>query len=145
VSRVLLDTSCLVAAACGWHEHHLATAEAITRLKRRHQMVLAAHGLVEAYAVLTRLPGNRRLPAAQALELLRANWAGAEVVSLSPTEYWKALSDSVAAGITGGRAYDALIAACAVKGRASQLLTWNVGHFQGLGLEGLEARSPADA
>lgn len=142
MARVLLDTSCVVAALCGWHEHHRATVEGLGRLQRRHRPILAAHGLVEAFAVLTRLPGNRRLPGALALELLRGNWAGVEVVHLSSVEHWRVLSDCVTAGLSGGRVYDALIAACAVKGRASLILTWNVPHFLSLGVEGVEVRSP---
>ena len=55
--RFLPDTSCLVAAVCWWHENHAATAQELARRARpREEMVMAAPALVEAYAVLTRLP-----------------------------------------------------------------------------------------
>src|SRR6184192_3362205 len=60
--RFLLDTSCLVAAVCSWHMHHEATAAEISRrLSRGEEPVMAAPALVEAYAVLTRLPAPHRL------------------------------------------------------------------------------------
>ena len=60
MARYLCDTSALVAAVSTWHERHDRTR---TELQRRtdagEELVLAAHSLVETYAVLTRLPGHR--------------------------------------------------------------------------------------
>ena len=70
-----LDTSCLIAAVCGWHEQHrVAAAEIGRRLDRGERLSVAAHALTEAYAVLTRLPAPHRLSPADAWELLRANF-----------------------------------------------------------------------
>ncbi len=53
-----LDTSCMIAAVCGWHEAHRRAAAAVERrLADGEQMAVAVHALSEAYAVLTRLPG----------------------------------------------------------------------------------------
>jgi predicted nucleic acid-binding protein len=40
----------------------------------------------------------------------------------------------------GGTVYDALLARCALKVRAEVLYTWNVKHFQQLGLEEIVKR-----
>jgi len=51
------DTNCMVALLLPWHEHHArAKAETERRLDDGEILVLAAHTLVEAYTVLTRLP-----------------------------------------------------------------------------------------
>ena len=47
----------MIAAVCTWHEHHSQVAEEIElRLYRGEELFVAAPALVEAYAVLTRLP-----------------------------------------------------------------------------------------
>ena len=130
MARVLLDTSCLVAAVSGWHEDHEATASEIHRRSQRGAAwVVSAHSLAEAYSVLTRLPANKRVSGSETLALLRGNWAGAEIVSLTSPEYWSLLEEASTAGIAGGQLYDALIAACARKARVQLLLTWNLAHF----------------
>jgi predicted nucleic acid-binding protein len=65
------DSNCIVAAVSAWHEHYeRAGAEIERRLTRGENLLLAAHSLVEAYSVLTRLPG-RRLNAETAWSLLK--------------------------------------------------------------------------
>jgi predicted nucleic acid-binding protein len=128
--RVLLDTSCLVAASLAWHEHHQATAGELRRRARsRDAIVVAAHSLVEAYAVLTRLPTNRRIEPREAALILRESWSGVEVVGLTAAEHWAFLQGAADARILGGQAYDAMIAACARKADVAVVLTWNEGHF----------------
>src|SRR6266508_3274050 len=80
-----LDTSCMVAAVCTWHERHLAAVGAIERrLERGGRLAIAAHALVETYAVLTRLPAPHRLAPADAWALVKANFVdSATVVALS--------------------------------------------------------------
>ena len=143
MGRYLLDTSCLVAAVCAWHEHHEVTLGDIERRRRsRETPVIAGHSLVESYAVLTRLPAGHRLSAQDALTLLETNWGEAEIVTLAPSEHWKALRAARDQSVAGGAVYDALIAACAVKGRVRTLLTWNLAHFERFAGPGLEVAAP---
>jgi len=128
--RVLLDTSCLIAAVLPQHEHHAPTvAELGRRRAAGHEVIMAAHAVTEAYAVLTRLPPPHRLAPADALAVLDRNWGRAETIALTAAESWRALREHAAAGVAGGRVYDSLIASCARKGRAAEILTWNVRHF----------------
>ena len=57
------------------------------------------------------------------------------IVALDEDEYWLAITESVAEGIIGGTIYDALIARCALKARATIIYTWNLTHFRRLGSE----------
>jgi hypothetical protein len=104
---------------------------------------MAAHALLEAYAVLTRLPPPHRLSPADALAVLDRNWGKTPTVALTGAECWRLLRHEGPAGTAGGRLYDASIAACARKGRADEILTWNLRHFGGL--SGPRAVSPGDA
>jgi len=143
MSRFLCDASCLVAAVCGWHEHHKRTAAALNECARSgDELVIASHSLVETYAVLTRLPSPHRLTPATATALLEANWRSAEVVHLTAEETWHALRKANRLGVAGGQCYDTVIASCAEKAGASTLLTWNVRHFSRFsnGLRAVEPR-----
>ena len=126
-----IDTSCVVAAVCAWHEHHAAAADEIERrLDRGERMVVAAHVLVESYAVLTRLPAPHRLAPTDAWTLIRSNFVEqVSMTALTARESANLIGRLAAANILGGRAYDGIIAACAEKAGAETLLTFNARHF----------------
>ena len=130
MTRYLCDTSALVATVCSWHEHHGRTlAERERRERAGEELVLAAHSLAEAYAVLTRLPAPNRLRSRDAIALLEANWRETPVVHLTASETWRALRRAQRRGVIGAQTYDMLISACAVKAGAATIITWNVRHF----------------
>jgi predicted nucleic acid-binding protein len=129
-----VDTSCIIAAVCGWHKHHPeAAAEIERRLEGKERLATAAHALAEAYAVLTRMPAPHRLAPADALALLEGNFIdGARVIALDAEGYRSLLKRAARDGLSGGRTYDAIIAECAVRAEAAALLTFNARHFQAL-------------
>lgn len=124
----------MIAAVCSWHEHHDAAANEIeTRLAGRAKMIVAAPALVEAYAVLTRLPPPHRLSPQTAMTLLETNFLKpATVIALSARSYETLLLHAPKNSVAGGRTYDAVICACAEKGNASTLLTFNGRDFTAL-------------
>ena len=121
----------MIAAICSWHEHHIqAAGEIQQRLQRRERMVTAAPALVEAYAVLTRLPPPHRLSPEDSLVLLEANFIkGARMIALQVGSYQELLRQAPKNGVAGGQTYDAVIAMCAIKAKASALLTFNPSDF----------------
>lgn len=131
----LPDTSCMIAAVCSWHEHHEAAANEIeSRLAGRAKMIVAAPGLIEAYAVLTRLPPPHRLSPQTALTLLENNFLKlGSVIALNAKSYQTLLLCAPKYNIAGGRAYDAVIGACAEQAKASTVLTFNARDFAALG------------
>jgi predicted nucleic acid-binding protein len=131
----LPDTSCMIAAVCSWHEHHEAAANEIDRrLAGRAKMVVAAPALVEAYAVLTRLPPPHRLTPEMAVLLLENNFMKlATVIALDAKSYERLLLEAPRKKLAGGRTYDTVIGACATQAKASTLLTFNAADFSGLG------------
>ena len=146
VATFALDTSCMVAAVCTWHEHHAAAAAGIERrLDRGERLAVAAHALVETYAVLTRLPAPHRLAPDDAWTLVKANFVEtAIVVALSGPTHIALLGRLAKHGIGGGRSYDALIAMCASQGKVNALLTFNPRHFDPAP-EGVAVIVPTDA
>jgi predicted nucleic acid-binding protein len=121
----------MVAAVCTWHEHHGAAAADIERrFDRGEQLSVAAHALVETYAVLTRLPAPHRLAPADAWALVKANFVEpAAVVALDGPAHIALLGRLATMGIGGGRSYDAVIAACASQATVDSLVTFNPRHF----------------
>ena len=121
----------MIAAVCAWHERHADTIAAITRrLDRADRLVIAAHALVETYAVLTRLPSPHRLAPGDAWALVHANFVEHATLATLPNRGHVALLRQLAAdGIGGGRSYDALIGRSAARGKAAELLTLNPRHF----------------
>jgi predicted nucleic acid-binding protein len=92
--------------------------------------VLPLPSLVEAYAVMTRLPAPHRLRPVDAAEILHASLSGrVRVVTLDETLSWQLIASLADAGIAGGRTYDALIAACARAAPADRLMTLNERDF----------------
>ena len=132
MSRVFaLDTSCMIAAVCSWHEHHAAASREIRRrLARGERLALAGHALAETYAVLTRLPAPHRLSAADAWALVEANFVERRsIVALDASAYSALLRQLAKQSLGGGRTYDGIIAACARQSNAATLLTFNRHHF----------------
>jgi predicted nucleic acid-binding protein len=130
--RVVIDANCLIAAALPQHEHHAVTLADLGRRRAEgHTFVMAANAVVEAYAVMTRLPPPHRLSPADAAAVLDRNWGASECIALTGSETWRVLRQHAATGLAGGRIYDGAIAACARKAKADEILTWNVRHFGG--------------
>lgn len=127
----ILDTSCMIAAICTWHEHHApAAAELERRLDRGEQLAIPAPALVESYAVLTRLPAPHRLSPANAWTLLEGNFIEhRRIIALSGALYVATVRALVKQGVGGGRSFDAVIAECARQAQPATLLTFNRRHF----------------
>jgi predicted nucleic acid-binding protein len=146
MTRFLPDTSVMVAAVCSWHESHdAATAELERRFARGDALIVAAPALVETYAVLTRLPPPHRLSPIDAMTLLDSNFlTGSTLTALDVKTYTTLLRNASGKGIAGGRVYDWVIAACAVKANVSVLMTFNAKDFMPLLPEQVEIQVPGD-
>ncbi|HUE10373.1 MAG TPA: PIN domain-containing protein [Steroidobacteraceae bacterium] len=127
-----LDTSVLIATFYGEHEHHGPSFALFLQLKKSTACT-AAHCLAEVYSVVTEMPGKNRSSPDEALLFLRDVRERLALITLDELEYFKVLEDAASAGISGGTAYDAIIAHCALKAKAKTIYTWNVKHFNRLG------------
>lgn len=146
MTRFVPDTNCMIAAVCTWHEHHERAAEEIERrVERGETLYIAAPTVVEAYAVLTRLPPPYRLSPADALALVEENFIqSSRMITLAARSYRTFLRRARDEGIRGGRTYDAVIATCALQARASALLTFNKSHFLPFEKQGIAIVVPGE-
>ena len=141
--RFGLDASCLVPLVAEWHEHHEQTTKDYrARLRRGEHPVIPVHALLESYSVLTRLPPPLKTPPESAAEVLTKYFANVEIAGLESKLGWFVIRSSSALDIAGGRIYDAAIAAAAAEAGASVLVTWNVKHFLGFSLLGVQVVQP---
>ncbi len=140
-SRIAIDTSVIVAALLGWHEAHGPALKALQHAFERARLVVPGPALVEAYAVMTRLPSPHRLSPADSLVLLEETFENAAlVITLTAAELWRFLRSLPVGTVAGGGSYDAHILACADKANAAVLLTLNERDFLALGHPKMEIR-----
>jgi toxin FitB len=87
-----------------WHDQHDEAARALARVK-----ALPSHVLVEAYAVLTRLPSGLAVPAPIAARTLAGRFDDPPLALAA--EERAALAQTLAAvGVAGGATYDGVVA-----------------------------------
>jgi len=132
--KAFFDTSVLVAAFHGDHEHHDRSLTAFLKYPKR-EAAASVHSLAEVFATLTALPGKHRVGPDQAMLFLQTVRERLTLVTLSEVEYYNAIDTASSRGIAGGAIYDALLAHCALKIQAQTLYTWNLRDFQRLGPE----------
>jgi predicted nucleic acid-binding protein len=127
---VTVDTSVVVPALASWHESHDVARTACRSVRR-----LPAHVLVEAISVLTRLPGGMALDIGSAVTAVRGKFPDEPLV-LGAAEHVALCATMVAAGLRGGQAYDALVAATVVQhdGRLLSLDTRAVPVYRATGV-----------
>lgn len=101
------DTSLVVAAFASWHERHEAARRALDRGLR-----LVEYCALETYSVLTRLPAPHRAPGEVVCEFLKARFPQ-PFLRLSAGSYRHFLLALPDRAVSGGAAYDALVAATA--------------------------------
>jgi predicted nucleic acid-binding protein len=101
------DTSLVVAAFASWHESHEAARRALDGGLR-----LIEHCALETYSVLTRLPPPHRTSGEVVRDFLAARFSQ-PLLRLSEPAYKRFLLGLADHGVTGGAAYDALVAATA--------------------------------
>ena len=112
---IAVDTSVVVAAFASWHDGHRSAAAVLARKPR-----IPAHVLIESFSVLTRLPAPHRSPPEVVATFLDEQFPQAPLTLPAPA--WRLLMHAaVAARISGGAIYDALIAETAKRAGATLL------------------------
>lgn len=98
-----VDTSVLVPALVGWHEHHDPCRRAVIGAR------VPAHVMIETYSVLTRLPSPHRLTASVAHQLVTTGRRADDVLTVPPRLQRSLVTLVAELGIEGGATYDALV------------------------------------
>ena len=104
---VAVDTSVAVPLLVRSHQHHAD----VVRWWDGQEITLSGHALAETYSVLTRLPGDARLSAEDAVRLLDARFTAP--LTLSGPRAGKVHATLSRLGIAGGAVCDGLVALAA--------------------------------
>lgn len=110
------DTSLVIAAFASWHESHEAARRALDDGLR-----LVEHCALETYSVLTRLPPPHRTSGGVVRDFMAARFSQ-PFLRLNEQAYKDFILGLPDHGVTGGAAYDALVAATAA-GCNAELVT----------------------
>jgi toxin FitB len=108
MTDLLLDTSVAVPLLVTSHVAH----GAVSAWLGDRSVALSGHALHETYAVLTRLPGDARVAAADAVRLLHERLEPAAVLDARSVRSAPAVL--AGGGVVGGATYDGLIALAAL-------------------------------
>jgi predicted nucleic acid-binding protein len=106
------DTSLAVAAFASWHDKHELARDALDSGIR-----LIDHCALETYSVITRLPPPHRSPGVVVRQFLSARFPE-PFLRLTARAYRRFLLNLPEREVTGGAAYDALVAAIAAENGA---------------------------
>ena len=130
--NVYLDTNIIVADAVEDHEFHARAVSLIHEAQRRRwTLFLSAHGLAEAYAVLTGAPFSHRISPAEAWLILQENVLQLfEIQSLSRTDYTEVARSCGTLGLSGGAIFDAIHIQAARRANCARIYTFDVGDFR---------------
>lgn len=126
--KAFLDTSVLVATFYADHEHHAPSIDVFLRFGKK-DACCGAHSLAEIYAVLTGMPGRRRVSGHEALLFLGDIRQRLTLVTLDPAECFQVIEAAANSDVAGGVVYDALLGHCALKAKAETIYTWNTRDF----------------
>jgi predicted nucleic acid-binding protein len=130
---LLLDTSVILASLDADEPHHAACDKLLAG--GGHQVYV--HALAETFAILTGGRHARRLPPAQAAQLIEDSVLPfVQIVHLTGRETMSALAQSERRGARGGAIYDLLHLWAARKAGAQALLTLDLRDFQALAMAG---------
>jgi len=141
--KIGVDSSVIVAGVHANHPLHAAAARWLVKALSVDELVVCHHTILEAYAVLTSLPGSFRVTPSEARDLLTATVKGnMTVAGVEPGGTWQILESLVPQSVTGGRSYDAFVASVLHAHGVPAVATFNAKHFAGL-IEGLSVIDPS--
>lgn len=128
---VLIDTSAFVPGLLGLHPHYeLVRKWTEGAAQGRIEACICQHGIAEAYAVLSSVPGSLRHSPPVAAQLIADFISHVKVLYLGPADYRSALERLAAAGIMGGAIYDLLHLIAAENASAEAIVTLNSKNFE---------------
>jgi len=139
-----LDSNCLVAILCAWHEHHVKTKAAFEQLCAEGEVPIyvAAHSLLECFASMTGFPKPMKVSPAIAISSMDKAFGMLEKKESNLADAVAAMEACRVNGLASGSVYDALIVQTLHRHGVSHLLTWNLRHLERVAPNGLQVLRP---
>jgi predicted nucleic acid-binding protein len=129
--RLGVDTSVLVAAVHANHPMHKPAAQWLDAAFVAHEICVCHHSLLEAYAVLTRLPAAYRLSPSEAVMVLRETLQqNAAIAPFAAESTWSVVQLLSTIPAAGGASYDAYIVEVLRSAGVDAVVTYNADDFR---------------
>lgn len=121
MTKILFDTSALIAAIIEIHPKHKSALTWLNRAKEKEfELIVSAHSLLEVYSVLTTASFKPLISPANAMRLINKSIIRhATIQALASKDYSDILKRIVQGGFRGGIVYDAIILKCAMKSKST--------------------------
>ena len=126
---IFVDTNVVVAASTVSDKRHDACVDVLAVADKRGGCC-SIHTLAEIFNVLSGRPLPLRMSPSDAAKVVAHIAQRLTTISLTASEYVRAVEGLARLGHSGGMIYDALIVACARKAKASRIYTLNSKHFR---------------
>ena len=131
--KIGVDTSVIIAAVHANHPVHLSSSRWLDAAFEAHEVVVAHHSVLEAYAVLTRLPAKYRVAPSEAEIVLRETLEeNARIAPFSAESIWTFMTRLTAVPAAGGAAYDGFIIRLLSEAGVEAIVTYNADDFRRL-------------
>ncbi|NOY68810.1 MAG: type II toxin-antitoxin system VapC family toxin [Deltaproteobacteria bacterium] len=128
--KIGIDSCILVAGVHANHPLHAVSANWLIRNIPLHKLIVTHHSILEAYAVLTRLPGKFRIDGIEARQLLESTIrTNITIAKFDAASIWDYITALVTQASTGGHSYDAFIAEILINNAIDAIATFNTKHF----------------
>ena len=129
--KIGVDSCVIVAAVHANHPLNIVAAGWLNEALSHHELIVAHHSVLEAYAVLTRLPGDLRISASEARDILQSTVRdNMQVAEFDGPDIWDILDRVIAVSAIGGRSYDAFNIDLVKKNGADSYATFDISHFE---------------
>ncbi len=141
--RIGIDSSVIIAAVHANHPLHPVSSGWLSSSLERHELIVAHHSLLEAYAVLTRLPGDLKVSPTEARDILRGTvHDNMKIAGFQGSRVWEIIESISGIPAIGGQAYDAFIMEIIKRNNVDAFATFNSSHFKNL-RSGIKIIDPA--
>lgn len=128
--KIGVDSCVLVAGVHANHPLHAVAADWLIRNIPSHDLIVTHHSILEAYAVLTRLPGDFLINGIEAQQLLESTIRpNMKIANFNADSIWGYIASLVNRSSTGGHSYDAFITEILINHGIDALATFNTKHF----------------
>lgn len=131
--RIGVDSCILIAGLHANHPLHATASDWLIRNVSASELVVTHHSVLETYAVMTRLPGEFRVSASEAKQLIEASIRqNMTIAPFSHDSIWQCIDSLVSQAAEGGRSYDCFIAEILIQFGVEAIATFNASHFSNL-------------
>jgi hypothetical protein len=131
MKKIGIDSSIIISAVHFNHPLHPVSANWMENNLDRCDLITAHHCLLEAYAVLTRLPSDLRVAPTEARDILKGSiFEHVQIADFSSNQMWDILESVIGMPAIGGQAYDGFIFEIMKKNQVDGFATFNSSHFE---------------